>query len=423
MSERHLRVLAVASHAVQYSAPLFRLMAQDPRLDFHVAYCSLRGAESSHDPDFNRDVKWDIPLLDGYAWAHVPNRGSHRASFFGLYNPGLWRFIRHGRFDAVLCYASYTRSSFWIAYFASKSSGTAFLFGTDAVSLEARDRHKWKQSTKRFFWPSLFQLADNVIVPSTSTLRLIRSLGISPERITLTPYTVDNDWWIARSAGIDRQALRDSLGIPAGSFAVLFCAKLQTWKRPFDLLRAVAACGRNDLFVLIAGDGPLRQSLERESASLSLTSRVKFFGFVNQQALPQLYRAADLMVLPSEYEPFGVVVNEAILCGCPVIASDKVGAAHDLIQPAIPEFIFPAGDIQALSAALLRVLDNPGLLCSARTSLFQLVQAWSPARNVSATVQAVESAISYASGKAIRSPAAPVAAASTPARPHNEAVE
>src|ERR1043166_3072130 len=81
MSERHLRVLAVASHAVQYSAPLFRLMAQDPRLDFHVAYCSLRGAESSHDPDFNRDVKWDIPLLDGYAWAHVPNRGSHRASF------------------------------------------------------------------------------------------------------------------------------------------------------------------------------------------------------------------------------------------------------------------------------------------------------------------------------------------------------
>ena len=73
MTERKLRVLAVASHPVQYMTPIFRRMAKHPRLDLHVAYCSLRGAEAGHDPEFGTEVKWDVPLLDGYEWTQVPN--------------------------------------------------------------------------------------------------------------------------------------------------------------------------------------------------------------------------------------------------------------------------------------------------------------------------------------------------------------
>jgi hypothetical protein len=91
---------------VQYAAPVYRLMAQDAKLDLQVAYCSLRGAEAGYDPEFGRSVKWDVPLLDGYNWAHVPNRSSGSESFFGLYNPGLWKLIREGHFDAVLCQLS-----------------------------------------------------------------------------------------------------------------------------------------------------------------------------------------------------------------------------------------------------------------------------------------------------------------------------
>ncbi len=83
MSDRRFRVLAIASHAVQYAAPIFRLMAQHPQLDFHVAYCGMRGAEAGHDPEFGHSVKWDVPLLDGYAWTHVPNRGSGTESRHG----------------------------------------------------------------------------------------------------------------------------------------------------------------------------------------------------------------------------------------------------------------------------------------------------------------------------------------------------
>ena len=76
MPDRKLRVLTISSHPIQYGAPLFRLMAKHPKLDFQVAYCSLRGADSAaYDPEFGANVQWDVPLLDGYKWTHIPNRG------------------------------------------------------------------------------------------------------------------------------------------------------------------------------------------------------------------------------------------------------------------------------------------------------------------------------------------------------------
>src|SRR6266478_6841269 len=156
MSERRFRVLAIASHPVQYAAPIFRLMAQHAQLDFHVAYCGMRGAEAGHDPEFGHSVKWDVPLLDGYAWTHVPNHGSGAESFFGLRNPGLWKLIRNGRFEAILCYAGYLRATFWISFLAAKATRAAFLFGTDTITLTPLDGRMWKRPIKRLTWPLLF---------------------------------------------------------------------------------------------------------------------------------------------------------------------------------------------------------------------------------------------------------------------------
>src|ERR1700722_11398031 len=104
MSERRFKVLAVATHPVQYMAPLFRRMAAEPQLNLQVAYCSLRGAEAAIDPDFATSVKWDIPLLEEYSWIAIPNKGSGKLSLWGLNNPGLSKLIRDGKFDAVLCF-------------------------------------------------------------------------------------------------------------------------------------------------------------------------------------------------------------------------------------------------------------------------------------------------------------------------------
>jgi hypothetical protein len=129
MPDRRYRVLALATHPVQYMTPIFRRMAKHPSLDFHVAYCTLRGAEAGHDPEFGADIQWDVPLLDGYSWTHVPNRGSSAESFFGLSNLRMGKLIRSGNYDVVLCFIGYVRATFWIACLASKFSKVAFIFG------------------------------------------------------------------------------------------------------------------------------------------------------------------------------------------------------------------------------------------------------------------------------------------------------
>src|ERR1700730_11256008 len=395
MSERRFRVLTIASHPIQYAAPLFRVMAQQSALDFQVAFCSLRGAEAAHDPEFGRSVKWDVPLLDGYKWTHVPNHGSGRESFLGLYNPDLWTLIREGRFDAVVCHLSYLRCSFWIAYFAARYHRAVFLFGTDASSREPRDGRKWNLAFKNVAWPLLFRLSSQALTASSAGRDMMRSLGLSADRLSITLATVENGWWRTQAERVDRAAVRQSWGLDAEEKVILFCAKLQPWKRPLDVLRAFAAAEVPRSTLMFAGDGALRSAIEAEAAALGMGSRVRCLGFVNQSQLPGVYRASDVMVIPSEYEPFGLVVNEAMLCECIVVASNKVGAVGDLISHGRTGFVYPCGDIQALAHLLAKAFSDPMQLREIRRAARERIEGWSPQASAVALTEAVVQAVSH----------------------------
>jgi len=222
----------------------------------------------------------------------------------------------------------------------------------------------------------------------------MRSLGIPEERITLTPYSVDNDWWLARSREIDRRAVRASWGVSPETAVILFCAKLQPWKRPQDLLQAFAQSNLEEGVLIVAGEGPLRADMEKEAASLGIADRVRFLGFVNQTQLPALYTASDLLVLPSSYEAFGVVVNEAYMCGCPVVASDHVGAARDLIATVNPTLVYPCGDVSALARILHDTLQDRTRLRQLGEAARRHMETWSPRENIAGTVEAVALGVS-----------------------------
>jgi glycosyltransferase involved in cell wall biosynthesis len=394
MSEHRLRVLAIATHPVQYAAPIFRLMAQQPQIDFQVAYCGMRGAEAGHDPEFGHTVKWDVPLLDGYAWTHVPNRGSGSESFFGLRNPGLWKFIRKGQFEAVICFVSYRRWTFWISYLAARICGVPFIFGTDATSIDPREGRKWKRVLKRLAWPLLFSLSSQVLTASSAGKHMMRSFGIPEDRISMTLDTVDNEWWTQQSERVDRADIRAAWGIDPEERVVLCCGKLQPWKRPLDVLRAFAAADISRSTLLFAGDGALRSALESEASALGLSNRVRMLGFVNQSQLPAVYRVSDVMVIASDYEAFGLVVNEAMLCGCVVVASDKVGACQDLIIPDETGFIFGCGDVQALAGVLRDIFTKPNSLRDIRVKARTRMRSWSPQVGAAALVDAIVQAVS-----------------------------
>ncbi|MHB8640559.1 MAG: glycosyltransferase family 4 protein [Candidatus Acidiferrales bacterium] len=395
MTDKKLRVLLLCAHPTQYGSPMWRLIAQRSEMDILVAYCSLQGAESHMDPGFGVQVAWDVPLLDNYPWVQLKNCSPRPVThkFFGLINPGVWRLIRSGRFDAVAIFTGYMCATFWIAAVAAKVSGASLIFGTDAHNLNPRDQRSWKIRVKRHLWPRLFRLADIVIAPSSGTLALMRSLGIPPERVMLMPYVVNNEWWDENIKRVDRVAVRRNWNIPADAPVVLFCAKLQPWKRPQDLLRAFASANVPGSYLVYAGDGAMRNALEAESNRLDISDRTRFLGFVNQSTLPQVYCGSDLLVLPSEYEPFGLVVNEAMLCGRGVIVSDRVGAKFDLIREGETGFVYPCGDIETLAKLLQDTLSDRDALQRYGEAARQRMTEWSPQAYVDSFVEGVRRAL------------------------------
>ena len=401
MAERRYRVLLVCSHPVPYAAPIFRLMARHPKLDIKVAYCSLQGAEPAVDPEFGIEIRWDTPLLDGYPWVQVANRSPRPGlgRFFGLVNPGVWKLIRAGNFDAIAVFTGYMYASYWITVAATKLRAIPLLFGTDLTTLIPLDKKAWKVWLKPLVASRVFHMTDLVGVGSSAGRDLMQKLGIPENRIALTPFVVDNDWWTERATHIDRVAVRHEWGVPCEAPVVLFCAKLQPWKRPLDLLRAFAKAELSEAYLVYAGDGPLRKELETEASALGIAERVRVLGFVNQSQLPGVYCAGDVLVVSSEQDACPVVVCEAMLCGTPVILSDEVKGRFDLIEAGKTGFVYSCGNIKELADNLRQVLLDPLRLRRMGVAARARLETWSPRENVEAWVAAIERAVNFKRSK------------------------
>ena len=188
-----------------------------------------------------------------------------------------------------------------------------------------------------------------VLAIGQANRRYYLARGVPETRIFEMPYAVDNEFFGKLADGADLSLLRQDLGLPPNGKTVLFAGKFSRRKRPDLLLSAWleadwAPGGRPAL--LMVGDGEMRRELEKRAPE-----DVHFPGFVNQSHLPALYALADLFVLPSGREPWGLAVNEAMACGTPAIATDQCGAAFDLIDEKTG-WIVEADDGRALANIL-----------------------------------------------------------------------
>ena len=317
----------------------------------------------------------------------------------------LWGLIRKGNFDAVAV-CGYAYLSYWIAFFAAKSIKIPILISTDATQLQhPRGGWWWKRWIKpavvRFIYG---RLADIVLVTSTAGLRFLERLGIPGERLVLTPFVADNAYFAKRATPAARKLIRQRLAIPEQAFVILYCGKLVRWKRPADLLHAFASlverCSHTagSAYLLFAGDGALRRALEAQAHALNLTDQVRFLGYANYAELPEVYAASDLLVLPSEHEAWGVVVNEAMACGVPAVVSDRVGARMDLVISGETGDFFPVADVPALSAILSRRFVNHDETRKMGEAARRRIASWSYAENVQGWIRALERIKRSASG-------------------------
>jgi glycosyltransferase involved in cell wall biosynthesis len=388
MKDGKYRVLLVCDRPVQYLSPLLRRQAQHPQLEILVAYCSLAGAVAAVDPGYGVEVKWDVPLLEGYNRVSLAGKaGTARPGFFSKV---LWRLVRDGGFDAVYVGGYYFREA-WSAMLAAKRSGVPIILSTDIHRLKSfRVESKLMQAVKKTVVGRIFRAAGAVTTGSSGATAYVRALGVPPDRILLAGNVVDNEWWADRAAAADRAAVRNGWNLSADALVVLYCAQLQPWKRPLDLLEAFSRVEVPGSYLVFAGEGPLRGELERRTRELGIGERVRFLGFVNQSRLPAVYSSCEVFVLPSDSDTFGLVVNEAMLCGCPAVVSDAVGARFDLVRDGETGHVFPTGDVDALAAILRRLLGDPARIKKMGAAAKERMNTWTPEMNVSAFVKAVQ---------------------------------
>lgn len=352
----------MVSHPIQYFAPLYRELTQRPEVDLTVFFCSDATAGTYHDPGFERPVRWDRPLLEGYRWRVLPSaRGAPATDrFVARPNLDVVREIASGRYD-VLWVHGYMHATTWLAVAAARARGMTVLLRDEQTLLKRRPWHR--RAIKEPLLRALFGLCSGLYIGEENR-RYLRRYGMPERRLFFAPYAVDNAFFRQRARQLARRrdALRRSFGISDDAPVVLFAGRFVEKKQPLRLLETFARVRRaRSCWLLMAGDGPLRPAAEALASRLGVPG-VRFTGFLNQTELPSAYAAADVFVLPSSHdETWGLVVNEAMNFGLPVVVTDQVGCARDLVYEGENGFVVPHHDTDALARAIDALVADAAL--------------------------------------------------------------
>ena len=365
--EHNQKKLAIfMSHPIQYQVPLLGKLAKNQQFDTHTYFYWDFGVKETYEADFRREIKWDIPILDGYKYSFLKNYSLRPSSrFWGEVNFGVIPEIFRRRYDAILVFG-WGLFSNWLAILSALATGTRIiLHGESPMNQEMCKKRNLKNLVRSMLLKQLFKRISAFLYIGKENKKFYEYFGVPQNKLFFAPYAVDNERYFEeeKSLPADKNILRKSAGIAENGPVILFVGKLSAKKRPMDLLKAyeiLLGSWKNDIkpMLIYVGDGPLRNELESYSADRGLT-RVYFPGFKNQLELSSYYAIADVFVLPSGLgETWGLVVNEAMCFGIPVIVSDMAGCGADLVRQGENGFVFPLGSSEKLAHYLSEVLGN-----------------------------------------------------------------
>lgn len=371
-------MLAVlTTHPIQYQVPIWKLITARGRVPFKVYYLSDHGHALRHDPGFGQSISWDIDLLGGYDHSFVGARTSPDQSSFSWLRL-VENIASKARADGVttLWLQGWQVAAYWQAVWQARRQGLDLWLRAET---NLRSTGMGRLSIPKSWAQSLYiQQFHKLLYIGEANKRFFLDRGAAPERLAFAPYCIDNQRFRSQALSLrsERAELRKRWSIPTDAFCVLFVGKLIGKKRPLDLVSAVASIGAKaqgrPVHILFVGSGELEGAV-REACNVVYDAGglnfkkpkldrpdASFAGFLNQSEIVAAYVAADCLILASEAtETWGLVVNEALACGLPVTVSDASGCSEDLVRPFRPDLCFPLGNIPAIEASILSLMDAP----------------------------------------------------------------
>ncbi|MBN1250744.1 MAG: glycosyltransferase family 4 protein [Bacteroidales bacterium] len=337
------KLAIITTHPIQYNAPLFRLISERNKIKIKVFYTWQQSENKVFDEKFGREIKWDIPLLEGYEYTFVKNiaKKPGSAKFYGIQNPTLIKEIKKWNADAILFFGWHHQSHFKaIRYFKNK---IPVYFRGDSTLLD--EKKGIKTILRRIWLKSVYHFIDIAFYVGTNNKNYYLKHGLKEKQLIFAPHSIDNERFSVKKNEYSEKAKkwRLELGYKEQDIVLQFVGKFENKKSPLFLLQ-VAKELKNFKFLFV-GNGELEQKLKEKSKNLKT---VQFLPFQNQSLMPVVYRLADIFILPSISETWGLAVNEAMACGIPVIVSNKVGCAIDLVKNNENGFVFKSGNLEDL---------------------------------------------------------------------------
>jgi glycosyltransferase involved in cell wall biosynthesis len=273
-------------------------------------------------------------------------------------NPYIWRILSDNKPDIIIV-GGYYHLTMLLAIFWACIHNVPYIINSESHFLTKRNNVKLL--IKRLLLATIIKRASAYLPAGKYAGEYLVHYGADPEKIFYFPNTPDVEFFIKESNEYRRRKknIKENLGIDSKNI-ILYVGRLVKEKGLFILLEAFKEVKKNyeDLTLLLVGEGILKDSLIRYAQNNELEN-VYFAGFIPNNKLPKYYAISDIFILPSYYEPWGVVVNEAMASGLPIILSDKVGAAGDLLKEGENGFSFKSGNWEELAELIKKLLANP----------------------------------------------------------------
>jgi len=362
-----LRLVIVTEIIAPYRISVFNALAKHEGIDLKVIFLSETDPTLRQWRVYKDEIRFSYGVLPSW---RLRAGGSHF-----LLNARLPASLNKFSPEAIIC-GGYNYIASWQAQMWALRRRVRFVLWSESNAQDARRLSKAVEFLKARF----LKRCDGFVAPGKSAFAYLRLLGAPAERIFTAPNAVDNAFFAAQAGEAKRQAVafREKLALPRRF--ILFVGRLVPEKGVFELLEAYAkleSALRIEVGLVFAGDGVSREELTQLAKRVE-PGAVCFPGFAQREDLAGLYAFAECLVLPTHSDPWGLVVNEAMSCGLPIIVSSVAGCSADLVADGWNGYVVPPRDSEKLSAAISCVVQRPELRQSMSAHSLERIRNFSP---------------------------------------------
>jgi glycosyltransferase involved in cell wall biosynthesis len=362
-----MKLVILTEIIAPYRIPVFNALARQGDVSPHVIFLSETDPALRQWRVYKDEIAFSCEVL--------PSWRRRLGKYNVLLNRGVGDALRKAAPDAILC-GGYSYVASWTALRWARRNRVPLIAWAESTAYDTRRGHGTIESLKQRFFSS----ASAFVVPGTASAEYVKSYGVSPELIFTAPNAVDVTLFErqAQLARGDAVARRSAMGLPDRYF--LYAGRLVKEKGVFDLLEAygrLAAQLRSVTGLVFVGDGIARTELQQRAASIS-QGTVLFPGFAHREELGAYYALADMLVLPTYSDTWGLVVNEAMSCGLPVIATSIAGCTADLVKDGYNGRVVRAGSVEELVSAMTDLASNPEMCRPMGARSRELIESYTP---------------------------------------------